>query len=133
MASFDSDAAEPPRGVYPSDPLEGIRLMLVGLQQKGADLTEPRLVRYYLHFPSQESALDAMRRLQAEGYVVEPKQDTHPRRSGILLVVSLTVALPTAEAAFEFLARLDTLASLHGGSCVGYEASQNPWEVGHDG
>jgi len=95
--------------------------VLENLEEHGADLSEPRDVRVFLYFPSEEAAEAAGGELADAGYDIvafEPDGEEEPwaiRASMDLRVDRDNVA--------GFRSRFEDLAERHGGEFDGWEAA----------
>ena len=98
-------------------------LTLRALQDRGADLLQPRHVTHHLHFPSREVALAVAESMRADGYTVALD------RSAIgetWLARAETTAVVSAESCARDRARFVVLAAASGGEYDGWEASATP-------
>jgi len=92
--------------------------VLQQLEQAGSDLSKPHSPEFFLYFPSKESALEAARRLKAEGYVV--KGEPSVADDGTWLCLATKSLLLKYESIVAIRARLDTLATDLGGEYDGW-------------
>lgn len=111
------------RRVQPSlnDP-KGDQRVIDTLVKLGADLSQRRHLRAHLYFPSEASATAAADQLAADNVQVEVRK--HKRNSWLALVETDMVV---SEGSIKELGDvLRAVASDHGGSYSGWEASPQP-------
>ncbi len=109
---------------FAADPAQGARMILEQLRGLGSDLSEPRSVRHHMRFRVEGTAFDAVRELQADGYVVEAEAV----RGSVVVVASHTAVLRDEAAAVALHERLAGFAASRGGDYGGWEAAPNPWD-----
>lgn len=93
----------------------------------GADLRLPRTVDYFVHFPTQEAAIAAMARVQADGYDCDVTAATDATSNPWTLVAKKPgVVLADADSVARARDLFDGLASDHGGTFDGWGAPIQP-------
>jgi regulator of RNase E activity RraB len=84
------------------------------LRDRGADLTKPHEVEFYIYFPTQEAAQAASHEITQKGFRVQLLADPSGKR---WLCLSLKEFVPDLETIQAYKKKFDDLAKPHGGHC----------------
>jgi len=90
------------------------------LREAGSDLSRPHAMEFYLHFPSEEAAIMVARRVRAEGFQAEVKEEL-PGKAWLCYVTKMMVPEGTRITAIGL--RFTSLANEYQGEYTGWETS----------
>jgi hypothetical protein len=94
------------------------------LREAGADLTEGRELRVFLHFPSEDEARSAATKMPSAGF--RPEVTEEPSASMRWLVTGRAASFVVNEASIaELRATLDNIARMHDGDFDRWESERS--------